>query len=346
MRGTERYGLVFGTPIWQSMSAQLRPILCIAGPTASGKSQLALAYAKHQQYIGQAVEIICVDSATIYRGMAIGTAKPSLPEQAIASHHLIDILDPTERYSAGEFVRDALRLIGEILARGSEPILVGGTMLYFKALIEGIDDLPTANLNLRAAIDQEAQAVGWPALHQALAQVDPVTAARLSPNDSQRISRALEVFRSTGIPLSNHYKAQAGTDKPLQAAPTLSFRLVALEPENRSWLHARIAQRFEAMLCSNPDHGLIHEVMQLKARGDLTIDLPSMRCVGYRQVWEYLDSAQSAKDFNDLRERGIAATRQLAKRQLTWLRGWPNKHTLRAEDDLNTNLARLSALHG
>jgi tRNA dimethylallyltransferase len=297
----------------------LKPILCIAGPTASGKSALALAYAKAQQARRQAVEIICVDSATIYTDMDIGTAKPSSAEQAIAPHHLINIRDPSQSYNAGEFTRDATRLIGEIQSRGAEPVLVGGTMLYFKALLHGIDDLPSADASARASIDLQATQLGWPAMHAQLVKIDPETAARLNPNDGQRIQRALEVYQTTGKTLSSHFKRD---DVP-QAAPALAFRLIALEPQDRGGLHGRIALRFDAML----QNGLVDEVRALKSRGDLHLGLPSMRCVGYRQVWEYLDGASSE---SEMRERGIAATRQLAKRQLTWLRGWEGKISLNA----------------
>jgi tRNA dimethylallyltransferase len=308
---------------------QSAPILCIAGPTASGKSKLALEYAQSQAGRGSPVELICVDSATIYRSMDIGTAKPGVSEQAICPHHLIDIRDPSESYNAGEFARDATRLIGEIRARGAEPVLVGGTMLYFKALLDGIDDLPTADLSIRAEIEREAQSLGWHGLHASLALVDPVTAARLSPNDSQRISRALEVFRATNKPLSSYFKDKR--EGGLQALSRKAFQLIALEPQSRQGLHERIALRFDAMLAG----GLIDEVRALKSRGDLTADLPSMRCVGYRQVWEFLDGAYSE---SEMRERGIAATRQLAKRQLTWLRGWQGKTSMPSEE---VNLAML-----
>lgn len=308
----------------------LAPVLCIAGPTASGKSKLALDYAAYQAGRGLQVELICVDSATIYRGMDVGTAKPSATEQAICPHHLIDIRDPIESYNAGEFARDATRLIGEIRARGAEPVLVGGTMLYFKALIEGIDDLPTADLTVRAEIELEAQSLGWPALHASLALVDPITAARLSINDSQRISRALEVYRSTGKPISSFYKQEGAP----QATSDNAFQLVALEPQSRQGLHERIASRFDAMLHG----GLVDEVRALKNRSDLHADLPSMRCVGYRQVWEFLDGACSE---SEMRERGIAATRQLAKRQLTWLRSWEGKVSMPSE---TANLDSLLAL--
>ncbi len=299
------------------MSEIKKSIFCIAGPTASGKSKLALDYAAYQAARGVSVELICVDSATIYKGMDIGTAKPSATEQAVCPHHLIDIRDPSESYNAGEFARDSVRLINEIRARGAEPVLVGGTMLYFKALIHGIDDLPTADLKVRAQIELEAQRLGWPALHEALARVDPVTAARLSPNDSQRISRALEVYRATGKPLSSYFKSKGSPE----ATSGLAFQLIALEPQSRLGLHERIAARFDSMLAG----GLVDEVRALKSRPDLNADLPSMRCVGYRQVWEFLDGAYTE---SEMRERGIAATRQLAKRQLTWLRGWDGKISL------------------
>ena len=311
----------------------MKPILCIAGPTASGKSALALAYAEYQRKLGIACEIICVDSATIYRGMDIGTAKPSPAELAIAPHHLIDVREPSESYSAGEFARDATRLVGEIRARGAEPVFVGGTMLYFKALIEGIDDLPVTDLSIRAAIDAEAERIGWPALHQSLTLIDPLTAMRLSPNDSQRIQRALEVYRSTGKPLSSYFNQ---TKDKAAIHSNESYQLIAIEPENRQWLHDRIARRFDTML----QNGLIEEVQTLKSRADLHADLPSMRCVGYRQVWEFLEGECS--EF-EMRERGIAATRQLAKRQLTWLRGWEGKKSLISETANLQTLISLSA---
>jgi tRNA dimethylallyltransferase len=273
--------------------------LVLAGPTASGKSAIALALAEHI-----ALEIISVDSAQVYRGMDIGTAKPSLQERARVPHHLIDILDPLERYSAARFAADATRLIGEINARGHAALLVGGTMLYLKALFDGLDALPEGDARVRATIDAEADASGWPALHAQLARVDPQTAARLAPHDAQRIQRALEVWHLTGQPLS---QAQGR-----RAAPGLRLPLVALEPRARAWLHERIAQRFDAMLRD----GLLDEVRALRARGDLHESLPSMRCVGYRQAW----AALQTHDMSTLRERGVAATRQLAKRQLTWLR--------------------------
>ena len=273
--------------------------LVLAGPTASGKSAIALALAGHIE-----IEIISVDSAQVYRGMDIGTAKPSPAERARVPHHLIDILDPTQRYSAARFAGDAARLIADINRRGRVAVLVGGTMLYLKALFDGLDDLPEADPPLRAALDARAVAEGWPALHAELARVDAATAARLAPHDAQRIQRALEVWHLTGQPLSQM--------QGQRAQPGLALPLITLEPLDRGWLHARIAERFDQML----QRGLLDEVRALRSRGDLHAALPSMRCVGYRQAWQALDSGQ----IEGLRERGIAATRQLAKRQLTWLR--------------------------
>ena len=276
--------------------------LGIAGPTASGKSALALAAAQ-----AWPVEIISVDSAQVFRGLDIGTAKPSPAERAAVPQHLIDILDPTEAYSAAQFVADARRLIGEINQRGRIALLVGGTMLYFKALINGLDAMPAADPAVRAALDARAAAQGWPALHAELAMVDPSTAARLKSTDAQRIQRALEVWTVSGQPISSFHGRHS--------TPGLALPLLALEPLDRAWLHQRIAQRFDAMLAA----GLVDEVRGLRARGDLQPRLPALRCVGYRQAWAALD----AGDLAPLREQGIAATRQLAKRQLTWLRGMP-----------------------
>ena len=292
--------------------------LCLAGPTASGKTAAALAIAQRWP-----VEIISVDSALVYRGMDIGTAKPAAAERAAVPHHLIDIRDPLQAYSAAEFVRDATRLIGEIQARGRRPLLVGGTMLYFKALFTGLDAMPAAHPALRAQIDAEARERGWPALHAELAQVDPVTAQRLAPNDSQRIQRALEVWRASGKPISAYHAHATDAINLIapHAAPVRVGSLFSLEPQDSSWLHVRIAQRFDAMLAA----GLLDEVRALRARGDLSPDLPSMRCVGYRQAWEHLNGEFDAQG---LRERGIAATRQLAKRQLTWLRSMPQRQVV------------------
>ena len=279
----------------------------LAGPTASGKTAVALAIARELP-----VEIVSVDSALVYKGMDIGTAKPSADELAAAPHHLIDIIDPSESYSAARFVQDANRLIGEIRERGRLPLLVGGTMLYFKALVDGIDALPQADAKVRAALDAEAAAQGWPAMHAQLAAVDPATAARLAPNDSQRVQRALEVWRLTGKPLSSFHTRGEGRGDPGQ-----EHLLIALEPSDRAWLHARIAQRFEEML----EQGLLGEVRMLMSRSNLHPNLPSMRCVGYRQAWEALAlGLQGDALRSTVATRGVAATRQLAKRQLTWLR--------------------------
>ena len=282
------------------------PVPCLLGPTASGKTAAALALAARHP-----VEIVSVDSALVYRDMDIGTAKPSAGERAVAPHHLIDIVDPADAYSAAQFRADALRLTAEISARGRLPLLVGGTMLYYKALTQGLNDLPAADATVRAQLDADAARDGWPALHARLAAVDPATAARLAPNDSQRIQRALEVFLLTGEPMSALLAAPARTD---EAAAQWHFVPIALEPSERSVLHARIEQRFDAMLAN----GFVDEVVKLRARGDLSPDMPSMRCVGYRQVWEYLDGAV---DYSTMRDKGVFATRQLCKRQLTWLRG-------------------------
>jgi tRNA dimethylallyltransferase len=291
------------------------PVACLLGPTASGKTAAALAFAAQSGARGREVEIVSVDSALVYRGMDIGTAKPDALERAAAVHHLIDIVDPIDAYSAADFRADALRVTGEIVARGNVPLLVGGTMLYYRALTQGLSDLPGADPDVRATLDAEAARDGWPALHARLAAVDPVTAARLAPNDSQRIQRALEIFMLSGEPMSILLAAPASRD---DEAARFSFVPVALEPSDRSVLHARIAQRFDAMLAA----GLIDEVKGLRARGDLHASLPSMRCVGYRQAWEYLDGAA---DYATMRDKGVFATRQLCKRQLTWLRAMPER---------------------
>jgi tRNA dimethylallyltransferase len=274
----------------------------LAGPTASGKSDWALALAARVP-----LEIVSVDSAQVYRGFDIGSAKPSPALRASLPHHLVDIRDPVQTYSAGEFVADALRAIRGIQSRGRLPLLVGGTMLYAKALREGLSNLPQADPDTRTQIEAEAVSQGWPALHAELARVDAVTAARLNPNDSQRIQRALEVWRVSGMPLS----ALQGARQPV--APSLEALSLALVPAERSVLHERIAQRFESMLAA----GLVQELAGLRKRFSLDPALPSMRCVGYRQAWAYLDGELDAAG---LRDQGIFATRQLAKRQLTWLR--------------------------
>ncbi|MDP2679879.1 MAG: tRNA (adenosine(37)-N6)-dimethylallyltransferase MiaA [Rhodoferax sp.] len=301
--------------------------LALVGPTASGKTAAALAIAQ-----AWPVEIISVDSALVYRGMDIGTAKPTAAELALVPHHLINIRDPLQAYSAAEFVADARQLMTDITARGRLPLLVGGTMLYLKALRDGLDDMPRAEPAIREAIAWEAAQKGWPALHAALAQVDPETAARLAPADSQRISRALEVFRLSGRPLSSFQTRNSDSQKaPIHDPDSL---LISLEPLDRAWLHQRIAQRFDTMLAA----GFLDEMKALRARGDLHPDLPSMRCVGYRQVWEALDGLWP---MSELRDKGIAATRQLAKRQITWLRAMPQRQvvTCDAPDALEQVLA-------
>lgn len=304
-----------------SPSTQPKPPIALVGPTASGKSAVSLALAQRWP-----LEIISIDSALVYRGMDIGTAKPTPQELAQVPHHLIDIRDPTQPYSAAEFAADATRLMADIQARGKHPLLVGGTMLYLKALLQPLDDMPPAQPELRAQLEAEAAAQGWPTLHAQLAQVDPATAARLSPNDSQRVGRALEVWRATGRPLSSFHAGDAAGAKPA----ALHMPIISLEPTDRAWLHQRIAHRFEAMLAQ----GLVAEVQALMTRPGLHPDLPSMRCVGYRQVWEafqntelsaHTHQAQSAKIIQKIQDTGIAATRQLAKRQLTWLRGMPER---------------------
>ena len=301
--------------------------LAIVGPTASGKTGLALAIAAHLQDQGGA-EIISVDSALVFKGMNIGTAKPSASELAAVPHHLIDIRDPLNAYSAAEFAHDALACVADIRSRGRMPILVGGTMLYFKALMEGLNDMPAANAEIRAGIQAEAENLGWPAMHEVLRQVDPLTAARLAPADSQRISRALEVFRISGKALSSFHQLNVAPAEPANsnALHWANAPLLSLEPTDRSWLHKRIEQRFDDML----SNGFLDEVKDLRARGDLTPDLPAMRCVGYRQAWEALDGTLP---MSELRDRGVFATRQLAKRQITWLRSLPQRTVFEAEGE-------------
>ena len=287
------------------MSESLPPAIFLMGPTASGKTALAVSLVEQFP-----LEIISVDSALVYRGMDIGTAKPDAATLARAPHHLLDIRDPTEAYSAAAFCDDARRLMADIVARGKVPLLVGGTMLYFRALLQGLDDLPKADAALRQELEAAAENRGWPDLHAELAQVDPVTAARLAPNDSQRIGRALEIFRLTGTPMS------ALLDRVQSVLPYHVLQL-ALIPSDRAVLHQRIAARFDTMLAE----GLLDEVKSLRQTYPLHADMPSMRAVGYRQAWAYLEGEI---DLNALREQGVAATRQLAKRQLTWLRSWPD----------------------
>ncbi len=292
-----------------AMTAPKPLVVAIMGPTASGKTAAALA-------IAQTIpcEIISVDSALIYRGMDIGTAKPNEEELAQVPHHLIDILDPSRSYSVKQFREDALRLISDIQSRAKLPLLVGGTMLYFKALRDGLDDLPSADLALRAQLDMELTRHGTAALHARLRELDPITADRLNPSDTQRIQRAMEIILLSGETMSSQLAKAEKPDLPFD------LMSIALEPSDRKVLHDRIANRFDAMLSAQP--GLLDETAALKQRGDLHPGLPSIRCVGYRQAWDYLDGNI---DRLNLREKGVAATRQLAKRQLTWLRSMPER---------------------
>ncbi len=297
---------------------RLPPAIALLGPTASGKSALAMSIAALH-----AVEIISIDSAQVFRGMNVGTAKPTAAERAAVPHHLIDILDPTDAYSAARFRADTLKLMQEISARGRTPLLVGGTMLYYKSLREGLSDLPAADPVLRAVIELEASRHGWPHMHARLAEVDPPTAARLKPTDGQRIQRALEVHHLSGKPLSSlQQRSGALLDLPVRLVG------IALAPSERAVLHQRIAARFDSMLAA----GLVEELQELQKNNALRADLPAMRCVGYRQAWAYL-----AGDYDraTLRDKGVFATRQLAKRQLTWLRSMPE---LRAFDCLAPDL--------
>jgi len=300
------------------------PVIFLMGPTASGKTQLAMDLHDH---LG--AEIVSVDSAMIYRDMNIGTAKPDAEELARYPHRLIDLRDPSEAYSAAEFRADALAEIADIHSQGRIPLLAGGTMLYFHALKNGLAKLPEGDADVRARLLAQAQAHGWPALHAKLAEVDPVSAERLSPNDSQRLQRALEVHELTGRTLTELWAEQEKQKLPF---PVLSM---AVMPQERSELHSRIAQRYEIML----KQGFVAEVEALYARGDLDISMPSVRCVGYRQVWEYLEGNW---DHATMVEKGIIATRQLAKRQITWLRSWPDLHWLDTHDrNLRDNALKL-----
>ncbi|CDH23681.1 tRNA (adenosine(37)-N6)-dimethylallyltransferase MiaA [Xenorhabdus bovienii] len=298
----------------------------IMGPTASGKTALSIALRQHLP-----VELISVDSALIYRGMNIGTAKPTAAEQAQAPHRLVDILDPAEIYSAADFRRDALKEMADITAAGRIPLLAGGTMLYFKALLEGLSPLPSSNPEIRAQIEQQAAEHGWEALHRQLQEIDPVAAARIHPNDPQRLTRALEVFRISGKTLT------ALTETSGEILPYRVHQF-AIAPASREILHQRIAARFEQMIKS----GFEDEVKALYARSDLHTDLPSIRCVGYRQMWSYLSGEIS---HDEMVYRGICATRQLAKRQITWLRSWDNVTWLdsdQPEQALNTVMQVIS----
>lgn len=283
-------------------NSPLPPAILLLGPTASGKTDLALRLA--DQY---PIDLISVDSALVFKDMNIGTAKPDADTLKRYPHALVDVITPEESYSAARFRSEALAAMADSTARGRIPLLVGGTMLYIKALLEGLSDLPQADAAIRADIDERAQRLGWPTIHAELAKLDPVTAARLAPNDSQRIQRALEICLLSGRPASSLYAEQQQ-----QAAPPYHFLSLALLPSDRAWLHDRIALRFKLML----QQGFVEEVEALRAKYKLHADLPSMRCVGYRQAWEVLENTLAAKE---LEERGIYATRQLAKRQITWL---------------------------
>ncbi|QJR81384.1 tRNA (adenosine(37)-N6)-dimethylallyltransferase MiaA [Alteromonas pelagimontana] len=301
------------------------PVIALMGPTASGKTGLALSLAQHID-----CEIISVDSALVYRGLNIGTAKPTSEEMSAVRHWLVDIIDPAESYSVAQFCTDAIRLIADIQARNKVPVLVGGTMMYFNALINGISPLPKSDEVVREQISREAGEKGWTALHQELGRIDPISAARIHPNDPQRLLRALEVYRSSGKTLT-HWQSQQNTVCPFEITQ------FAIAPEDRAVLHKRIATRFDLML----EAGFIDEVKKLYRRGDLHEDLPSIRSVGYRQAWQYLDDQLS---YAQMREKGIIATRQLAKRQLTWLRGWQSLCWLEtfAKDNLTKVLAKVT----
>lgn len=293
------------------------PVLMLMGPTAAGKTELALNIASHRE-----CEMISVDSVQVYRGMDVGTAKPGADVLARCPHHLIDIRDPDQPYSAAEFRRDALAAVSEIHAAGKMPVLVGGTMLYFRILIEGLDELPAADPQIRAALSKQIERDGPQALHAELQRVDPTAAARIHPNNRQRLQRALEVWRTTGIPISSLHQRHKQSPHPWRLVQ------VAIAPQDRAVLHARIDERFRAMLAT----GLVEELARLRECYRLHPDLPSMRAVGYRQVLRYLDGQST---YEEMVERGIIATRQLAKRQLTWLRGWPALEWLLTDDSQN-----------
>jgi len=296
-------------------------LICLMGPTASGKTDLAIAIAEKMD-----CELVSVDSALVYRGLDIGSAKPDYP------HHLVDIRDPAEIYSAADFAADANRLADEITARGKIPLFVGGTMLYFKAFLEGLADMPAADATIRADIEREAAEQGWPEIHRQLAEVDPEAAARIHPNHSQRLSRALEVYRASGVSLSEWQQRQGGAELPADRYQVLQL---AICPEDRAEIHRRCALRFEIMMAD----GFLAEVEALKARGDLHVDLPAIRAVGYRQLWEYLEDGG---DLADMVEKGVAATRQLAKRQLTWLRKWSDLEWIYTDQAGNVSETTLS----
>ncbi|MCW8109176.1 tRNA (adenosine(37)-N6)-dimethylallyltransferase MiaA [Alteromonas ponticola] len=305
-----------------SNQPQAMPVVAIMGPTASGKTDLALSLAKELP-----CEVISVDSALVFKGMDIGTAKPTTEERQLCPHHLIDILDPSESYSVTQFCNDTNRLVSQIHHRGNIPILVGGTMMYFNALINGISPLPKSDEAIRQTICEEAEQSGWSKMHAQLQQIDPVSAERIHPNDPQRLTRALEVYRSSGKPLT-YWQQQEVSKTPFEITQ------FAIAPQDRAVLHRRIEKRFKQMLAG----GFVEEVRKLYQRGDLHMDLPAIRSVGYRQVWQYLNQTFS---YDEMQERGIIATRQLAKRQLTWLRGWNSLDWL--DTFANNNLSKILA---
>ena len=331
--------LTTGQSVRRQTSDVRPPVIFLMGPTASGKTGLAVELVQRLP-----LEIINVDSALVYKGLDIGAAKPDADTLKKAPHRLLAFRDPAQPYSAAQFREDALREIADIHRAGKVPLLVGGTMLYFRTLLEGMTPLPAADPALRARLDAEAAELGWPAMHARLAEVDPETAARLKANDRQRLQRALEVYQLTGVPLSEHHRndkrdrlSDSGPDSSAGFAYTV--KALALAPAERSVLHERIAVRFREML----EQGLLEEVSRLRGRGDLHADLPAMRAVGYRQVWNYLAGQY---DREEMLHKAVVATRQLAKRQLTWLRSWPDLHWLESDDPalLDKALALLEPL--
>jgi len=299
---------------------EITPVLCIVGPTGAGKTHLAMSLAEHAKSTGTTIELISMDSALVYRGLDIGSAKPSKAEQAAVIHHLIDILEPTEVYSAARFAKDAQHLCEEIRSRGNIPVVVGGTMLYWRAWAHGLSSLPPANPEIRARLDDEGKALGWPAMHTKLAKLDPETAARLKPNDSQRVQRALEVYEITGKPMSALLADAPSEDGREGSAIPPWIKLVSLEPSDRKRLHQNLEKRFDEMLAA----GFLDEVKTLRTNPALHADLPAIRAVGYRQAWEFLNGEIDAEQ---MRYKALAATRQLGKRQLTWLRAIAGRNT-------------------